>query len=224
MLFGILVIGADRPQGAASTAASAAARNRGAGALLVAALVAMVVGYIGLFFGRLIKAGVSRQREFLADASAVQFTRQTAGLAGALKKIGGLRATARGWPTAATPRRSATCCSATASGFSGLFATHPPLLERIRRWSPASATSSWSACARDGGRCRRTGCRKTLPWGWPQRAARAAGRAASGCGCRRRVVAAQVAAPASDDYRRADAIVDAVRRGAARRWPAIARR
>jgi Zn-dependent protease with chaperone function len=39
----------------------------------------MVIGYIGLFFGRLIKAGISRQREYLADASAVQFTRQTAG-------------------------------------------------------------------------------------------------------------------------------------------------
>ena len=50
----------------------------------------MVVGYVGLFFGRLIKAGVSRQREYLADASAVQFTRQTRGIAGALKKIGGL--------------------------------------------------------------------------------------------------------------------------------------
>ena len=58
--------------------------------VLLIALVALVVGSIGLFFGRMIKAGVSRQREFLADASAVQFTRQTNGLAGALKKIGGL--------------------------------------------------------------------------------------------------------------------------------------
>ena len=58
--------------------------------VLLVALVALVVGSIGLFFGRMIKAGVSRQREFLADASAVQFTRQTSGLAGALKKIGGL--------------------------------------------------------------------------------------------------------------------------------------
>ena len=44
---------------------------------------------IGVFFARLIKAAVSRQREFLADASAVQFTRQTDGIANALKKIGG---------------------------------------------------------------------------------------------------------------------------------------
>ena len=57
--------------------------------MLVAALIALIVGYIGVFFGRMIKAGVSRTRELLADASAVQFTRQTTGLAGALKKIGG---------------------------------------------------------------------------------------------------------------------------------------
>src|SRR5690606_26790446 len=58
-------------------------RSRDGAPLLVAALVAVVVGSIGVFFGRLIKAGVSRQREYLADASAVQFTRQTQGLAGA---------------------------------------------------------------------------------------------------------------------------------------------
>ncbi|HPM55786.1 MAG TPA: M48 family metallopeptidase, partial [Thermomonas sp.] len=65
-------------------------RGKNIGAILVAALVAMLIGYVGLFFGRMIKAGVSRTREKLADASAVQFTRQTQGLSGALKKIGGL--------------------------------------------------------------------------------------------------------------------------------------
>ena len=53
-------------------------------------LILILFGWIGVFFGRLIQAAVSRQREFLADASAVQFTRNPAGLAGALKKIGGL--------------------------------------------------------------------------------------------------------------------------------------
>ena len=53
-------------------------------------LALIVIGWIGVLFGRLIQAAVSRQREFLADASAVQFTRNPAGLAGALKKIGGL--------------------------------------------------------------------------------------------------------------------------------------
>ena len=48
----------------------------------------MVLGFLGLFFGNLIKAAVSRQREFLADASAVQFTRNPGGISGALKRIG----------------------------------------------------------------------------------------------------------------------------------------
>ncbi|MGI9257610.1 MAG: M48 family metallopeptidase, partial [Gammaproteobacteria bacterium] len=63
--------------------------NGGVAAAVALGLAFILIGYIGLFFGRLIKAGVSRQREILADASAVQFTRDSAGLAGALKKIGG---------------------------------------------------------------------------------------------------------------------------------------
>ena len=62
-------------------------RDRNPLPLLGLALIA--IGWIGVFFGRLIQAAVSRQREFLADASAVQFTRNPEGLAGALKKIGG---------------------------------------------------------------------------------------------------------------------------------------
>jgi Zn-dependent protease with chaperone function len=52
-------------------------------------LALLVIGYAGYFFGKLIQASVSRQREFLADASAVQFTRNPGGVTGALKKIGG---------------------------------------------------------------------------------------------------------------------------------------
>ncbi|HYD61340.1 MAG TPA: M48 family metallopeptidase [Noviherbaspirillum sp.] len=58
--------------------------------LFLTGLALLVIGYIGVFFGRLIKAAVSRQREFLADASAVQFTRNADGIGGALRKIGGL--------------------------------------------------------------------------------------------------------------------------------------
>ncbi len=65
-------------------------RERGAGAFVIAGLVLWIVGYIGVLFGRLIKAAVSRQREFLADASSVQFTRNPDGIGGALRKIGGL--------------------------------------------------------------------------------------------------------------------------------------
>lgn len=62
-------------------------RRRRGGLLVAVGLLLVAIGYAGLFFGRLIKAAISRQRERLADASAVQFTRQPAGLAGALIKI-----------------------------------------------------------------------------------------------------------------------------------------
>src|SRR5690606_12377991 len=64
-------------------------RDKSPGAILALGIGLMVIGYAGTFFGNLIKAAVSRQREFLADAAAVQFTRNPDGIAGALKKIGG---------------------------------------------------------------------------------------------------------------------------------------
>lgn len=65
-------------------------KKDGGGAVVIFGLALYIIGYVGVFFGRLIKSAVSRQREFLADASAVQFTRNPEGVAGALKKIGGL--------------------------------------------------------------------------------------------------------------------------------------
>jgi len=98
------------------------------------ALLLIVIGSIGVFFARLIKAAVSRQREFLADASAVQFTRQKDGLAGALKKIGGLK-------QGSYLQNGALAESVSHMLFSqgqplDWFATHPPLIERIRRLQP----------------------------------------------------------------------------------------
>ncbi|MCG6117767.1 MAG: M48 family metallopeptidase [Aquimonas sp.] len=98
------------------------------------ALALVVVGYGGLFFGRVIKAAVSRQREYLADASAVQFTRQTQGIAGALKKIAGLSVGSR--LKSAETEEVAHMLFGEGMGFSGLFATHPPLHERIRAIDP----------------------------------------------------------------------------------------
>ncbi len=96
----------------------------------------MVVGFVGMLFGNLIKAGVSRQREFLADASAVQFTRQPAGLAGALKRIGGfLTGSTIKSPNA--PEASHMFFGRATSGLRGLFATHPPLADRIRKLEPS---------------------------------------------------------------------------------------
>jgi Zn-dependent protease with chaperone function len=98
---------------------------------------AILIGLIGEFFGNLIKAAVSRQREYLADASAVQFTRNPSGLSNALKKIGGL---AEG-SIVRSPNASEASHFFFADGmrhhFTTLFATHPPLLRRIRRIDPS---------------------------------------------------------------------------------------
>ncbi|GAB2465520.1 M48 family metallopeptidase [Jatrophihabitans fulvus] len=99
--------------------------------LLIIALLFVVVGFVGQFFARLIQAAVSRQREWLADASAVQFTRQTVGLEGALRKIAGLPE-----GSALADRHSEQQVGHMLFGegrarFSSLFATHPPLEERI---------------------------------------------------------------------------------------------
>jgi len=95
-----------------------------------------VIGYIGVFFGNLIKAAVSRQREFLADASSVQFTRNPDGIAGALWRI---REYAAG-SLLEGPRTEETShmCFAASAGhfFERLMATHPPLEERIRAVAP----------------------------------------------------------------------------------------
>ena len=128
VLFGILVIGIVARE---FLRHSRGARGKGGGALVLAALGIMVIGFIGLFFGRLIKARVSREREFLADASAVQFTRQGDGIAGALKKIGGL---AQGSKLEAHDAEEVShMLFGDGVGYSSLFATHPPLIERIKR-------------------------------------------------------------------------------------------
>jgi Zn-dependent protease with chaperone function len=97
-------------------------------------LVILAAGWIGVFFGRLIKAAVSRQREYLADASAVQFTRQTSGLAGALKKIGGLEAGSQ----LHSPKTENVSHMLFGPGmnFAALYATHPPLIKRIQALEP----------------------------------------------------------------------------------------
>lgn len=105
--------------------------NRG-GAIVVLGLGLLVIGYTGTFFGNLIKAAVSRQREFLADASAVQYTRNPSGIAGALKKIGGLAAGSR----ISTVDVAEFSHMLFGQGVAGLFATHPPLSQRIRQLEP----------------------------------------------------------------------------------------
>lgn len=106
--------------------------SRNAGGIAVLGLALLLVGYIGVFFGRLIQASVSREREYLADASAVQFTRHPEGIAGALKKIGAAQA---GSVLQAGAEEVGHMLFA--KGFAGrLFATHPPLLKRIQVIEP----------------------------------------------------------------------------------------
>jgi len=147
ILHGILVIGllgevmlksafaSDRPGSRAGQV-----QGRGGGIYLaVMGLVLLVFGYAGVFIARLIKSAVARQREFLADASAVQFTRNPAGLANALKKIGGFSAgaTIRN-PHAAEISHMFFGNSMAKSWFSA-FSTHPPLIARIQRLEPGFA-------------------------------------------------------------------------------------
>src|SRR6266540_3968189 len=99
--------------------------------ILAAGLVIWVAGAVGAFFGRLIRAAVSRQREFLADAAAVQFTRNPDGLAGALARIA----------QAGSKVESAFAPEAAhlffADGLSSRwFASHPPLEARIKKLVP----------------------------------------------------------------------------------------
>ena len=105
-------------------------------AVLSAGFALMIIGYAGTFFGQWIKAIVSRQREYLADASAVQFTRNKDSIAGALKKIGGL-STGSLLETSAAPQYShAFFANGIGSFWQSLFATHPPLEKRILKIEP----------------------------------------------------------------------------------------
>ena len=105
--------------------------------MLAAGIGLMIAGFVGTFFGNLIKASVSRQRECLADASAVQFTRNPVGLAGALKKIAGLDV-GSALTSAAAPEASHMFFSrGLRNGLQSLFDTHPPIEERIARLDPS---------------------------------------------------------------------------------------
>jgi Zn-dependent protease with chaperone function len=106
--------------------------RKGAGGLVAAAVGFMVLGYLGLLFGRILQAGVSRQRERLADASSVQFTRNPQGLKGALVKIAGVPGGSK--IVGADAEQAAHMLFA--PGLKRLFQTHPSLAERIRELDP----------------------------------------------------------------------------------------
>jgi heat shock protein HtpX len=99
---------------------------------LIMVIVAIVLAILAPLFARLLQLSISRQREYLADATAVQLTRNPKGLADALQKISGdrevlevaNRATAHLYivnPIKRFEKRS-----------KGLFSTHPPIEERVK--------------------------------------------------------------------------------------------
>ena len=138
VLFGIMVlglIGRMIVRGGYHASIVSSRRDRNAPVVLIVGIGLVVLGGIGVFFARLIKASVSRQREYLADASAVQFTRQTKGIANALKKIGGYKESS--YLTATDPEEVSHMLFGTGSRLFGLFATHPPLAERIKALDPS---------------------------------------------------------------------------------------
>lgn len=138
VLFGILIIsliGRMLLRSGRHTRFSSNRDNKGASAILIMGLALSVIGYIGLTLGRLIKAAVSRQREFLADASAVEFTRQTDGIKFALMKIA---AASNSSVLKSTDGEeiSHMLFSKGQMNFANAFATHPPLPERLVALDP----------------------------------------------------------------------------------------
>ncbi len=137
LIFGILALGlAGRLLLRSSWHIRGGKKNQAALAALAVGLALFLAGYLGVLFGRIIRAAVSRQREVLADAAAVQFTRNPVGLAGALKKIGAAGSSIQN--SSSEEISHFFFANGMRPGLiSRLWATHPPLTERIRRLDPS---------------------------------------------------------------------------------------
>ncbi|MEX2468267.1 MAG: M48 family metallopeptidase, partial [Pseudohongiellaceae bacterium] len=127
-------------------------RSKGSGGIVAFGLGLVVIGFVGTFFGNLIKAAVSRQREFLADASAVQFTRNPEGIAGALMQIATHEERSYINHPGGQEISHALFEEAGHSALSSLYATHPPLDVRIAailpNWDGSYEAASRPASAR----------------------------------------------------------------------------
>ncbi|MDX1297724.1 MAG: M48 family metallopeptidase [Pseudomonas sp.] len=111
-------------------------RDNSAAIVIAIGVTLWLLGYAGTFFGNLIKAAVSRQREYLADASAVQYTRNPESIAGALKKIGGNQYGSQLRAGHAAEFSHMYFAAGISQALEGMLATHPPLEQRIRRITP----------------------------------------------------------------------------------------
>ncbi len=116
---------------------SSNSRSRGGnGALVLAGIALRIIGWFGILFGNMIQAAVSRQREFLADASSVQFTRDPSAIVDALKVIGGVSESSRLRNTDVGEVAHMFFGQSFRTRFTSLFATHPPIDLRIRTIEP----------------------------------------------------------------------------------------
>ncbi|MGI9238262.1 MAG: M48 family metallopeptidase, partial [Woeseiaceae bacterium] len=144
VLFGIMVLGLVGRlivRGGYHRSIVSSRRDRGHPVTLAIGLGLIIVGAIGVFFARIIKAGISRQREHLADASAVQFTRQSSGIANALKKIGGFGGGSK--ITSRDPEEVSHMLFGEGARYIRLFSTHPPLVQRIQALDPSFKESDF---------------------------------------------------------------------------------
>jgi len=136
-LFGIMLIGTMGGLLLRTTAFRRVRSSRessgGVMVMLLLGLSLIVIGYIGLLAGRMIKAAISRQREYLADASAVQFTRDNEGIGGALKKIAAWAHGSTLTDAGAEEVSHMLFANGLRQQFSGMLATHPPIMDRIQR-------------------------------------------------------------------------------------------
>lgn len=108
--------------------------QRGAAGVMLFGVALLAIGAIGQLCARLIKAGISRQREFLADASALQYTRDPEGLVGVFLKIAGVPV--QGRLQAPEAEEISHMLFEDGVGLRGWMATHPPLLARIQALRP----------------------------------------------------------------------------------------
>lgn len=145
ILFGLLALAVIGQSVLRGFAFSGRRRSRsdgkgGGGVIVIIAIVIMIVGYIGVLFGRLIQSAISRQREFLADAAAVQFTRNPGGIANALRKIQRSATGSRIENPDAMEASHLFFSNALTRSFANVFSTHPPLEKRIAAIDPTGVT------------------------------------------------------------------------------------
>ncbi|GAB2522402.1 M48 family metallopeptidase [Microbulbifer agarilyticus] len=145
LLHGILIIGLVGSWLLRGSYWGGRSSSRGRLPVFAAGMGLVAIGYTGTFFGNLIKSAVSRQREYLADASAVQFTRNKLGIAGALKKIGQHTSGSNLQATNASEFSHMYFASGLKARFGGLFATHPSLDARITRLDPQWQTGAYAS-------------------------------------------------------------------------------